>query len=178
MSDLTLARGVLSGDESAAEAFFGEYFPRLFRFARARLAGDEDAAEEIAQATLIRAVRKLHTFRGEAALFTWLCTLCRREMADWLRRNGRTAETSLAGDHTDLQGALEAAARLAVDPESAAGRQELSDLVQLTLEQLPSRYGQALDWKYIQGFSVAEIASRLGIGDKLVIEEVFNSLTI
>lgn len=151
MSDLAIARGVLSGDESAAEAFFSEYFPRLYRFARARLGGDEDAAEEVTQATLIRAVRKLHTYRGEAALFTWLCTLCRREIAASLERSGRFAETPLGDDQPDLQAALDAAARLSTDPELETGRRELSRLVQLTLEQLPARYGDALDWKVRAG---------------------------
>jgi hypothetical protein len=31
-------------------------------------------------------VNKLHTFRGEASLFTWLCTICRHEIAAWLVR--------------------------------------------------------------------------------------------
>jgi RNA polymerase sigma-70 factor (ECF subfamily) len=166
MSDLAIARAVLSGDETAAEAFFSEYFPRLFRFARARLGGNEDAAEEVTQATLIRAVRKLSTYRGEAALFTWLCTLCRHEISSWIERSGRTSHTSLAEDHPDLQAALAAAAKLSTDPEFETGRRELSRLVRLTLEQLPARYSDALDWKYVQGLSVDEIARRLGMGYK------------
>jgi RNA polymerase sigma-70 factor (ECF subfamily) len=166
MSDLAIARAVLSGDETAAEAFFSEYFPRLFRFARARLDGDEDAAEEVTQTTLIRAVRKLSTYRGEAALFTWLCTLCRHEISSWVERSGRAFHTSLAEDHPDLQAALEAAAKLSTDPELETGRRELSRLVRLTLDQLPARYSDVLDCKYVQGLSVDEIAERLGLGYK------------
>jgi RNA polymerase sigma-70 factor (ECF subfamily) len=167
MSDTDLARRILAGDESASEAFFAEYFPRLYRFARIRLEGDEQAAEEIVQTTLIRAVRKLHTYRGEAALFTWLCTLCRREIGVWLQRAGRAIEVSLVEDHPAARMVLDAAASLARDdPESEAGRRELSRLVQLTLDQLPGQYGQVLEWKYIQGFSVDEIADRLGAGYK------------
>lgn len=61
---------MLAGDEGASEALFADYFPRLYRFARLRLGGDDEGAEEVVQSTLIRAVRKLHTYRGEAALFT------------------------------------------------------------------------------------------------------------
>ncbi len=167
MNDIDLARRVLAGDESASEALFADYFPRLYRFAHIRLGGDDQGAEEVVQTTLIRAVRKLHTYRGEAALFTWLCTLCRREIGAWLQRQGRAAEVSFAEDFPAVKMALEAAASVAsVDPESEAGRRELSRLVQLTLDQLPGRYGQVLEWKYIQELSVDEIASRLGIGYK------------
>ena len=167
MGDLELARLVLAGDEPASEAFFAEYFPRLYRFARLRLGGDDQAAEEIVQATLIRAVRKLHTYRGEAALFTWLCTICRREIGACLERAGRSAETALVEDDPSVRLALDAAAALArTDPESEAGRRELSQRVQLTLDCLPERYGQVLEWKYIEGVSVDEIATRLGLGYK------------
>jgi RNA polymerase sigma-70 factor, ECF subfamily len=167
MNDLALARLIVAGDESASEEFFAEYFPRLYRFARIRLGGDDQAAEEVVQSTLIRAVRKLHTFRGEAALFTWLCTLCRREIGEWLERQGRNSEVLLIEDHPAARLALDAAASLAsADPENEASRRELSRLVQVTLDHLPRRYGQALEWKYIQGLSVDEIAARLGVGYK------------
>ena len=127
-----LTRRVIAGDESASEAFFADYFPRLYRFARLRLGGDDQAAEEVVQITLIRAVRKLHTYRGEAALFTWLCTLCRREISAWVQRTGRAAEVALADEVPAIAQALEAAARVAgIDPENEAGRRELSRLVQM-----------------------------------------------
>jgi RNA polymerase sigma-70 factor (ECF subfamily) len=166
MSDLDLARRVMAGDQSASEALFADYFPRLYRFARLRLGGNDDGAEEVVQSTLIRAVRKLHTYRGEAALFTWLCTICRHEIGLWLERKGRTPEVSLTEDVPRLRMALDAASLGSGDPESEAGRCELSALVQLTLAELPERYGKVLEWKYIQELSVAEIANRLGVGYK------------
>ena len=35
-----------------------------------------------------------------------------------------------------------------------------------TLDALPGRYGEALEWKYIDGLSVREIAARLELGEK------------
>ena len=71
---------MLGGNEEAFEELFERFFPALYRFALARLAGDPDAAEEVVQSTLIKAVAKLATYRGEAALLTWLCTICRHEI--------------------------------------------------------------------------------------------------
>jgi RNA polymerase sigma-70 factor (ECF subfamily) len=167
MSDLALARRLLAGEESAFEEFFADYFPRLYRFARARLAGNEDAAEEVVQSALIRAVEKVHTYRGDAAMFTWLCALCRREIAAWLERAGRASEVVLIDDHPDIRAALDAlAASARGDPETELRRRELSRLVQVTLDHLPGRYGDALEWKYMQELSVDEIAARLGLGYK------------
>ena len=166
MRDLTLARRLLAGEEDAFEEFFSAYFPRLYRFARSRLGGNEDGAEEVVQLTLIRAVDKLHTYRGEAALFTWLCTLCRHEISAWLGRSQRTASVPLVEDHPQLRATLDLLAQWADDPEATLERRQLGDLVHATLDHLPGRYGEALEWRYIDGLSVSEIATRLGLGYK------------
>jgi RNA polymerase sigma-70 factor, ECF subfamily len=167
MRDIALARRVIAGEEAAFDELFTNYFPRLYRFAMARLGGSEDAAEEVVQRTLIRGVARLHTYRGEAALLTWLCALCRREIAGWLERAGKAREVPLFDDRVDVRTALDSLAVLdADDPEVAARRGELSRLVQLTLDHLPGRYGDVLEWKYIEELSVNEIADRLGVGSK------------
>jgi RNA polymerase sigma-70 factor (ECF subfamily) len=51
-------------------------------------------------------------------------------------------------------------------PESVVRRREVARLVQVVLDRLPERYGDALEWKYIDGLSVAEIAERLGVATK------------
>jgi RNA polymerase sigma-70 factor (ECF subfamily) len=166
MSDLALARRVIAGDESAFDEFFAGYFPRLYRFALARLGGNDDAAEDVVQQTLITAIDRLATYRGEAALLTWLCTICRHEIALRLERDGRSREISLADDRADVRAVLDALTVLGDNPEGQMRRRELSDLVRLTLDYLPGRYGDVLEWKYMQDLSVDEIARRLGIGYK------------
>lgn len=160
-------RRLLAGEEAAFDEFFAEYFPRVYRFALARLDGDHDAAEEVAQTTLSKAMEKLHTYRGEAALFTWLCAVCRRDIAASRHRIGRAAEVPLLADEPATRAALEAfAAAAADDPESQLRRREVTRLVQATLDHLPGRYGDALEWRYAEGLSVEEIASKLGVGYK------------
>ena len=167
MQDLALARRLVAGEESAFDAFFADYFPRVYRFARARLDGNDDWAEDVTQAALIKALAKIHTYRGDAALLTWLCTLCRHEISDWRQRSGRASEVALVDDSPDIRAALETVAALASeDPDAELRRRELSRLVQATLDHLPGRYGDVLEWKYIQELTVAEIAGRLGLGYK------------
>jgi RNA polymerase sigma-70 factor (ECF subfamily) len=167
MTDLALARRLLAGDEAAFDEFFAAYSPRLYRFALGRLDGNEDAAEEIVQRVLIRGLERLRSYKGEAALLTWLCTLCRHEIVALRERQGRTREVSLFEDRAELRAMLDAlAAADSDDPESALRRRELTGFVQLALDHLPGRYGEVLEWKYIQDLSVDEIARRLGIGYK------------
>jgi RNA polymerase sigma-70 factor, ECF subfamily len=166
-ADLALARRLITGDQSAFEQFFADYFPRVYRFALARLDGSDDAAEEVVQTTLIKALAKIHTYRGEAALLTWLCTFCRHEVAAWYERAGRIAEIALDATAPETRAVLEGLALLSQDdPERALDRLELCQRVHATLDHLPPRYGDALEWKYIDGLSVEEIARRLDMGHK------------
>jgi RNA polymerase sigma-70 factor (ECF subfamily) len=167
LSDLDLARRVLAGDESAFDEFFAAYFPRLYRFAHLRLGASDDSAEDVVQATLIKALGKLHTYRGEAPLFTWLCTFCRREISACYQRAGRNAEVSLDDERSGVRPLLDTITVPALDdPAQALDRLELSRLVHTTLDLLPRHYADALEWKYIEGLSVAEIAGRLDLGYK------------
>jgi RNA polymerase sigma factor (sigma-70 family) len=45
-------------------------------------------------------------------------------------------------------------------------RKEAVRLVHLALDHLPTRYGQALEWKYLEGLAVREIGQRLGLEPK------------
>jgi RNA polymerase sigma-70 factor (ECF subfamily) len=161
-----LTRRMLAGDERAFQAFFQSLFPRLYRFALPRVDRNEEAAREVVQATLTKAMRKLAEYRGEAALFTWLCQICRREIVDRMRaEKRRTERVVLIDDQPELRAALESIeAPDEYDLVKNYGRAEFGRLIQSVLDRLPSRYGDALEWKYVEGHSVEEIGERLGIG--------------
>jgi RNA polymerase sigma-70 factor (ECF subfamily) len=164
--DATLVRRMLRGEEAAFDAFFQDHFPRLFRFALSRT-GDPVEAEEIVQATMIKAIRKLHTWEGRAALFTWLCGICRYEIATWRDRTGRHEVVPLVEDTPEVRERLATIAASAIErPDAVVERREIARLVQVALDTLPSHYANVLEWKYLQDLGVAEIAHRLGTGTK------------
>jgi len=164
--DRQLVERMRAGDERACSEFFTVYFPRLYRFALPRLNRNEDTAKDVVQATLVKAMRRLGDFRGEAAMFTWLCQICRREIADNVRSQRRHSDkVVLIEDSAEVRAALEAIeAPEADDPLRRCDGAELKRLVHAVLDRLPNRYGEALEWKYVEGHSVEEIGDRLGIG--------------
>lgn len=166
LEDRRLVKRLLAHDRDAFNEFFDGYFPRLYRFARARMSDDRDATKEIVQVTLTKAIRKLASYRGEAAFFTWLCTICRHEIADHHERVARERQhVVLTEDSPDIRAAVESlAAPESDDPEDNFRRLETTRLIQVALDQLPAHYGNALEWKYVYGFSIEEIAAKLGVG--------------
>ena len=166
LDDKRLVKQLLAGDERAFDRFFAENFTRLYRFALVRLGDDPDAAREVAQITLSKAVRKLHTYKAEAALFSWLCAICRNATSDWLKAHGRYREhIVLTEDYADVRAAVESLeAPAQVSPERQYRRLELLRLIQVAMDNLPPKYGDVLEWKYVEGRSVREIAARMGLG--------------
>ncbi len=164
--EAALVKRLLAGDEAAFERLFDDYFPRLYRFALARLR-NEDSALEVAQSTLCKLVDRLPGFRGESPLFTWLCSVCRNEVIDHLRRQQRTAEVDLLEEDPRVRSALEALAEAAsASPERELERQRLARFVHAVLDHLPARYGRALELRYLDGLGVPAIAAALGLSYK------------
>jgi RNA polymerase sigma-70 factor, ECF subfamily len=154
---------MLAGDERAFEAFGDRYTAAVYRFAHGRLRGDRDLTRELVQTTMIKALSKLDTYRGEASLLTWLCACCRFEMLMHFRRQrSAPAEVELADEPGHAHGLPWAAA----DAEAGLMRQEEAELVHLALDTLPAHYAQALEWKYLGEVQVQEIASRLEVAPK------------
>lgn len=165
--DRALAREVAGGDAGAFDRFFREYFPRLFRFALARVGDDPALAEEVVQRTMCIVVRKMNSYRGEALLFTWLCQICRNELSAVYRQHGADLRADVPiDDHPAVQAALESMIGEDFRPDAVRHREELAGFVRATLDYLPDNYATALEMKYIHGCTVAEIAHRLGVGDK------------
>jgi RNA polymerase sigma-70 factor (ECF subfamily) len=164
--DRELVAAMLAGNERAFTAFFDTYFPRVYRFALPRLDRNPDVTKDVVQATLIKAMRAIEGWRGEAALFTWLCQICRRQIADHVRSQRRhSTRVVLIDDSDEVRAALESIEAPATDdPFRGADSAELRRLVHAVLDRLPNRYGEALEWKYVEGHTVEEIGDRLGIG--------------
>src|SRR5687767_14459047 len=154
--DQELAVRLLRGDRAAFDDFFNEYYPKLYRFAKRRMPRDAAGCEDVAQATLCRALESLHGYRGEAALMTWLCTLCRRELsARWRENQGWAAAPRLAEDDPEIREALESLlASPRFDPVHASNREQVRESIRTALDYLPATYADVLECKYLRDMSL------------------------
>jgi RNA polymerase sigma-70 factor, ECF subfamily len=161
--DLDLARRVAAGSREAFDTFFGETFPRLYRFVLHRVQRDEDAAQDVCQQVMERAIRSMAGYRGEATLLTWICQIARSEIANHWQRHSRHDSTHISYDQDEFaQSALESlSADPALAPEAQGERWDRVTRVQAILDHLPRPYGDALEWKYFEGLSAEEIGQKL-----------------
>jgi RNA polymerase sigma-70 factor (ECF subfamily) len=142
-SDRELAtRVALNGDPDAFALLVERHQQKIRNFLRRLLNGDDSAADDLAQETFLAAYQKMHTFRGQAALGTWLHTIAYRQFVSLTRKQKRMqvmAEVPDAGVDT----------RNATDSEILARQ---------LLAQLGPEDRACLTLAYSVGMSHAEIA--------------------
>jgi RNA polymerase sigma-70 factor (ECF subfamily) len=137
-----------AGDESAFETFAEHYIAGLYRFALRRLDNDRELTREIVQSTICKVIEKLGSYRAEAPLFTWLCACCRNEIGAHFRRAGRRPkEVELVEDV----------------PREPSDGSDTAELVHAALDRLPPNYARAMEWRYLDGLEVADVAQRLAL---------------
>ena len=166
--DQAVVRRIRNGDEAAFRRIFDDFYPRLYRYALARLNGDREAAGDVVQQTFCKAVEQLDSYRGEAALFTWFSQICRNTLVDhWRATNRQGRMVVLLEDQPNVRAILDTLAAPATDrPDVGAWQLQVRRLVEATLDTLPAHYGDVLEWKYVDGLSLKEIAGRLQVGPK------------
>jgi RNA polymerase sigma-70 factor (ECF subfamily) len=153
-----------AGEQRAFDEFFHSHVQRLAAFTARRSGLDAASVEDIVQNTLVKAVRNLSSYRGEASLFTWLIQICRHELADVARKTARRpAYISLQEPDQVVHLAYELRVpdhrEPAAEVEADFHRVAIID----ALNALPHRYALALEAKYGDGLSVEEIAAMLGV---------------
>lgn len=164
-ADRALIMRMRAGDQRAFDEFFNASAPRLLAFLARRSGMDSAGIEDIVQNSLIKAIRNLDRYRGEAALFTWLTEICRHELADVSRKSARRpAHMSLDEPYADsyMEGHQLQASR-AAEPLWQVDAASQRSAVMKVLQRLPAHYAIALEAKYGDGMSVEDIAQQLGL---------------
>lgn len=163
-----LVRRVLRGDRAALDSLHADYADPLFRFVHYRVDGKRSDAEEIVQETFVAAMRGLDRFRGDSALFTWLCGIAKNKIHGLRRQQYRQRlSVALKAVDTDLDLAL---ARLDREPlpDQVVEREETRDLVGAVLGSLPPDYQEVLIDKYYEKTAVNDIAQKIGVSPKAI----------
>lgn len=153
-SDKEIVRGILKNEKLWLHRFERQYFKRLLNFVLQRVDHFEDA-EEIVQDAFTSAIYCLPTFRGDSKLYSWLCGIACHETADFYRK--KKLKTILFSRIPMLQ----RIASRALSPEMALEEKEIKEKIARNLLKISEGYREVLRLKYIEGFSVGEIAEKL-----------------
>lgn len=79
------------------EQIYTEYFETVNKYLFC-LTHNNDISEELTQETFYRAVKKIHTYKGNCKISVWLCQIAKNLWYDQCRRNKRIANTEELSD--------------------------------------------------------------------------------
>jgi RNA polymerase sigma-70 factor (ECF subfamily) len=145
--DHVLAASASEDFEAFAE-LYRRYLCPVYRFVRSQIA-DESAAEDVTAQVFFKALSSASSFRGDGSYQAWLFRIAHNSISTWRTRKSKSAvvldEIPETEDPTP-------------SPASQAIVGEARDLVWRKVSELPSAQREVVALRYIQDFSIEEIA--------------------
>ncbi len=169
MRDGELIVRILAGERELFHELVQPYEKSVY-FAAFSVLQNEQEAEDVAQETMLKALRALHSFRAESKFSTWLVSIAINEARARLRHarvlHFESVDQTAPEDDTPFAPAVITDWREV--PLQALERKELRELLQKAIASLPEIYREVLVMRDVEEFSIAETAAGLGVNEGVV----------
>ncbi len=163
--DQKLVEALQRGEPGAVEALLDRYGSWIYRVAR-RLLNDPRDVEEVTQDVLLTVVRKIQTFKGEAAFSSWLYRIAVNAAYQRLRAKRARPEVSLEpflpvfdDEGRYIEPVVDWSSKLN-DPAVAG---EIRAAIERSLGRLPEEYRVVIQLHDVEELPNEEVAATLGL---------------
>lgn len=164
-ADTELVRMLKAGEKSAWADFHHRFFRWTYRFAYYHLGRSHSDAEDLSSEILLAAVRNIDRFDAtKGDLDAWLLGIAKHSLGHYCRRRRR--EIPMIPEMIAAQMDVDAPTETALNDRSA-----VHDAVNRALASLPARQSAVLVEKYVEGYTLDEIA-RIGATTPKAIESL------
>lgn len=168
VSDSDLVAGLRRGEQSAFDAIFREWYPRLVLIAD-RIVGERQVAEDLAGEVFLELWRRRESLALETTVHAYLLQSVRNRSLNHLR-HVQVRRRSTA-DVIEMSGTSTAA-----DADAVAG--ELAAAIQEAIASLTPRCREVFQMSREQGLKYSEIATALGVSVKAVEAQMGKALKV
>ena len=172
-TDQQLVQRAQRGDLRAFDLLVLKYQGRIAALI-SRYVSDAGEVEDVTQEAFIKAYRALGKFRGDSAFYTWLYRIAANAAKNHLVAKGRRpgADATIEdAEGYDEGGLLSESA----SPEALAMGEELAEVVESALNELPDELKAALILREFDGLSYDDIADVLGCPVGTVRSRIFRA---
>jgi RNA polymerase sigma-70 factor, ECF subfamily len=160
-----------SGDETAMAELADQYSSKIYQLAFRYLRNKEDA-EEITQDVLFKVYRKVGSFRGDAALSSWIyritfnAAMSRLRTARYQRSQDEDRTTAQNADGELIASSRPDVADWSQMADETVLRSQLRNRVMSAILALPAIYRAPVMLRDIQGMSTEEASAMLKVKDQ------------
>lgn len=171
--DALLASAV-SGDKDATGRILWAYYERLLGHIAPQIPHSlrpSIDADDILEEAFVHVWRHIQDFQpqGPGSFYAWLKKIAQRTLLDKIkarrtekRGGGREPAEFRQRDDSSLASLLELVAADTHTPSSSAARREAERALRVALAGLPEHYQQVVGLRYLRGFSIPDVAARMG----------------
>jgi RNA polymerase sigma-70 factor (ECF subfamily) len=160
--DLQFVKDTLGGNFNSFERLVDKYQGRIYRHLR-KMVTDASLAEDLLQDTFLSAYRGLNGFTGASSFSTWLFRIATNAALMYLRRV--RPETVEYDDKifSELSEALTPSPAFVSTPLEILLSMEGKAKIEEAIDQLPVIYKSVVVLRDVEGFSLEEVASIVGV---------------
>ncbi len=156
-TDEELVKRVQQGDKRAFDLLVLKYQHKIAAII-SRFVKDSAEVNDVSQEAFIKAYRALGSFRGDSAFYTWIYRIAINTAKNYLVSRGRRPPLSDVDiDEAELYSSADGL-RDITSPEGEAMRDELEQVVNKAIRDLPEDLRTAVTLREMEGLSYEEIA--------------------
>lgn len=165
VDDQALFERIIAGDNSAFEALYKLYYPRLFRF-MLRMTRQPETVEELIQETMFLVWSQPERYNHDSKLSTWIFGIAYHKALKSLSKGAQRANEVALDDYLD---------ELSDPGSNVVERLEAQDWLQNALASLSAEQRALIELTFYHGLAYQDIGNILGCPENTVKTRMFHA---
>ena len=166
--EASLMARVQAKEDAAFQELFNRFRQKIYRTAL-RILKEEQSAQDALQETFINVYRAAGKFRGDSKLGTWINRIAINACLEILRRNKKHQQRT----DDDVSEQMTIPDPKQPSPFESLRRAEIRERVFRGLNRLGSKHRDVVRLHDLEGYTIREIAERLGVAEGTVKSRLF-----
>jgi len=182
MLDKDLIEKIRRQDRDALDELFSQYMQKAFAVSFQLCGGNRDQAQDLTQEAMLKAIKNIQKFRGEASFSTWLYRIIyntyldsRKKQQRWMnifspwrwKKQKNDPDRNIPEEPRDMDRNN--------SPLQALQGSELGQAVQKAIRQLPENQRIVFQLKVFDEMTLKEIAKMMGSAEGTVKSHLFRA---